>query len=155
MSASLLPAEYQLYSADQTRGVLGGFQAGIGTGPRVPAFGGMGPRERTECRGAHEPRSRRRTGCRPTTGRLLFLIPMGTAIANTPLANPKIWPQARPVERDFDRGRLLANHRAPFRETTSVTAAAPGFQSTVLNIPYDAANPHAYRVGLNVGATKQ
>jgi hypothetical protein len=33
-----------------------------------------------------------------------------------------------------------------------VTAAAPGFQSTVLNIPYDAANPHAYRIGLSLGA---
>jgi hypothetical protein len=34
-----------------------------------------------------------------------------------------------------------------------VTATASGFKNTVLNLSYDAANPHAYRVGLNVGAT--
>jgi hypothetical protein len=36
--------------------------------------------------------------------------------------------------------------------TYQVTAASPGFQGTVLNIPYDAANPQAYRIGLNIGA---
>jgi hypothetical protein len=35
--------------------------------------------------------------------------------------------------------------------TYQVTAAAQGFQNSVLNIPYEAANPHAYRVGLNLG----
>jgi len=37
--------------------------------------------------------------------------------------------------------------------TYQVTATASGFKNTVLNLSYDAANPHAYRVGLNVGAT--
>jgi hypothetical protein len=36
--------------------------------------------------------------------------------------------------------------------TYQVTATAQGFQNSALNIPYDAANPHAYRVGLNLGS---
>jgi Carboxypeptidase regulatory-like domain len=36
--------------------------------------------------------------------------------------------------------------------TYQVTATAQGFQNSVLNLPYDAANPRAYRVGLNLGS---
>jgi hypothetical protein len=39
--------------------------------------------------------------------------------------------------------------------TYQVTASAPGFKSLSLPIAYDASNPHAYRLALDVGATNE
>jgi len=39
--------------------------------------------------------------------------------------------------------------------TYQITATAPGYQSTKVNISYDSSTPHAYRLALSVGATTQ
>ncbi len=39
--------------------------------------------------------------------------------------------------------------------TYQITASAPGFNSTRMAVPYDASNPSAYRILLNVGAATQ
>jgi hypothetical protein len=149
MSASLLPAEYQLYSADQTRGVLGGFQAGIGTGTGSGVAGGMGP---VNGRNAVALMSLA-PGVALAVGQLGGYVfdSMGAAIPNAHLqiqnlATGASWSAISTANGSW---RIIGLPSGTYQ----ITAAAPGFQSTVLNIPYDAANPHAYRVGLNVGAT--
>jgi len=39
--------------------------------------------------------------------------------------------------------------------TYQITASAPGFNSTRMTVPYDASNPSAYRILLNIGAVAQ
>jgi hypothetical protein len=144
MSASLLPAEYQLYSGDRTSGNATGFGNGIGGG----ATGGM-----------------------PINGRgvmSLSTLAPGVALAAGQLGGYVFDPTGAPIPNAHLQIQNLGTGASWSAISTAdgswriiglpsgtyqVTAASPGFQSTVLNIPYDAANPHAYRVGLNVGAT--
>jgi hypothetical protein len=149
MSASLLPVEYQLYSDDQTRGVLGGFQAGIGTGTGSGVGGGMAP---VNGRNAVALMSLA-PGVVLAQGELGGYVfdPSGAVIPNAHLqiqnlATGASWSSISTADGSW---RIIGLPSSTYQ----VTATAPGFQNTVLNIPYDAANPHAYRVGLNVGAT--
>ena len=149
MSASLLPAEYQLYSDDQARGALGGFQAGIGTGTGSGVGGGMGP-------------------VNGRNGAVLMSLAPGVVLAPGQLGgyvfdpSGAVIPNAHLQVQNLATGAswsAISTADGSWRiiglpsSTYQVTATAPGFQNTVLNIPYDAANPHAYRVGLNVGTT--
>src|SRR5258708_30465482 len=149
MSASLLPAEYQLYSDDQARGALGGFQAGIGTGTGSGVGGGMGP-------------------VNGRNGAVLMSLAPGVVLAPGQLGgyvfdpSRAVIPNAHLPVQNLATGAswsAISTADGSWRiiglpsSTYQVTATAPGFQNTVMNIPYDASNPHAYRVGLNVGAT--
>ncbi len=149
MSASLLPAEYQLYSDDQTRGALGGFQAGIGTGTGSGVGGGMGP-------------------VNGQNGAVLMSLAPGVVLAPGQLGgyvfdpSGAVIPNAHLQVQNLATGAswsAISTADGSWRiiglpsSTYQVTATAPGFQNTVMNIPYDAANPHAYGVGLSVGTT--
>jgi hypothetical protein len=144
MSASLLPAEYQLYSDGLTRG-------GIGTGYGSGVAGGV----------VSGPENGRNTmalmslapGVALAQGQLGGYVfdPTGAAIPNAHLqiqnlATGASWSAISTADGSW---RIIGLPSGTYQ----VTATAPGFQNTLLNISYDAANPHAYRVGLNVGAT--
>jgi hypothetical protein len=145
MSASLLPAEYQLYSADLTRrgvgmgygsGVAGGVVSGLPeSGRNTMALMSLAP------------------GVALAQGQLGGYVfdPSGAAMPNAHLqiqnlATGASWSAISTADGSW---RIIGLPSGTYQ----VTATAAGFQNTVLNIPYDAANPHAYRVGLNVGAT--
>ena len=143
MSASLLPAEYQLYSGDRTSGNATGFGNGIGGG----TTGGMPINERGVMS-----LSTLAPGVALAVGQLGGYVfdPTGAAIPNAHLqiqnlATGASWSAISTADGSWRIVGLPSG-------TYQVTAASPGFQSTVLNIPYDAANPHAYRIGLNLGA---
>lgn len=143
MSASLLPAEYQLYSGDRTSGNATGFGNGIGGG----TTGGMP----INGRGVMS-LSTLAPGVALAVGQLGGYVfdPTGAAIPNAHLqiqnlATGASWSAISTADGSWRIVGLPSG-------TYQVTAASPGFQSTVLNIPYDAANPHAYRIGLNLGA---
>ncbi len=144
MSASLLPAEYQLYSGDRTSGNATGFGNGIGGGGTT---GGMP----INGRGLMS-LSTLAPGVALAVGQLGGYVfdPTGAAIPNAHLqiqnlATGASWSAISTADGSWRIVGLPSG-------TYQVTAASPGFQSTVLNIPYDAANPHAYRIGLNLGA---
>jgi hypothetical protein len=143
MSASLLPAEYQLYSGDRTSGNATGFGNGIGGG----TTGGMP----IDGRGVMS-LSTLAPGVALAVGQLGGYVfdPTGAAIPNARLqiqnlATGASWSGISTADGSW---RIIGLPSGTYQ----VTAASPGFQSTVLNIPYDAANPHAYRIGLNLGA---
>jgi hypothetical protein len=143
MSASLLPAEYQLYSGDRTSGNATGFGNGIGGG----TTGGMP----IDGRGVMS-LSTLAPGVALAVGQLGGYVfdPTGAAIPNARLqiqnlATGASWSAISTADGSW---RIIGLPSGTYQ----VTAASPGFQSTVLNIPYDAANPHAYRIGLNLGA---
>jgi hypothetical protein len=143
MSASLLPVEYQIYSGDRTSGNATGFANGVGGG----TSGGM-----------------------PINGRdvlSLSTLAPGVALAQSQLGGYVFDPAGASIPNAHLQIQNLATGASWSAISTAdgswriiglpsgtyqVTAAAPGFQSTVLNIPYDAANPHAYRIGLHLGA---
>jgi hypothetical protein len=144
MSASLLPAEYQLYSDGLTRGGIG---AGYGSGVAGGVVSGL-------------PENGRNTmalmslapGVALAKGQLGGYVfdPTGAAIPNAHLqiqnlATGASWSAISTADGSWRIIGLASG-------TYQVTATAPGFKNTVLNLSYDAANPHAYRVGLNVGA---
>jgi hypothetical protein len=143
ISASLLPAEYQLYSGDRTSGNATGFGNGIGGG----TTGGMP----INGRGVMS-LSTLAPGVALAVGQLGGYVfdPAGAAIPNAHLqiqnlATGASWSAISTADGSW---RIIGLPSGTYQ----VTAASPGFQSTVLNIPYDAANPHAYRIGLNLGA---
>jgi hypothetical protein len=143
MSASLLPAEYQLYSGDRTSGNATGFGNGIGGG----TTGGMP----IDGRGVMS-LSTLAPGVALAVDQLGGYVfdPTGAAIPNARLqiqnlATGASWSAISTADGSW---RIIGLPSGTYQ----VTAASPGFQSTVLNIPYDAANPHAYRIGLNLGA---
>jgi len=143
MSASLLPAEYQVYSGDRTRGNATGFGNGIGGG----TTGGMP----INGRGVMS-LSTLAPGVALAVGQLGGYVfdSTGAAIPNAHLqiqnlATGAAWSAISIADGSW---RIMGLPSGTYQ----VTAAASGFQSTVLNIPYDAANPHAYRIGLNLGA---
>jgi hypothetical protein len=75
--------------------------------------------------------------------------PSGSIIPNAHLqiqnlTNGASWSAVSAADGSWRIGGLLSG-------TYRVTATSQGFQDTVLNIPYDAANPHAYRIGLDIG----
>jgi hypothetical protein len=144
MSASLLPAQYQLYSGDLTRG-------GVGTGYGSGVAGGV-------VSGLPE-------NGRNTTA-LMSLVP-GVALAQGQLGGYVSDPTGAAIPNAHLQIQNLATGASWSAVTTAdgswriiglpsgnyqITATAQEFQNTVLNIPYDAANPHAYRVGLNLGS---
>ncbi len=145
MSASLLPAEYQLYSGDLTRGGVG---TGYGSGVAGGVVSGLPENGRnTMALMSFAP------GVALAQGQLGGYVfdPTGVAIPNTHLqiqnlATGASWSAISTADGSW---RIIGLPSGTYQ----VTATAPGFQNTVLNVPYDAANPHAYRVGLNVGAT--
>jgi hypothetical protein len=143
MSASLLPAEYQLYSGDRTSRNATGFGNGIGGG----TAGGMP----INGRGVMS-LSTLAPGVALAVGQLGGYVfdPTGAAIPNAHLqiqnlATGASWSAISTTDGSW---RIIGLPSGAYQ----VTAASPGFQSTVLNIPYDAASPHAYRIGLNLGA---
>jgi Carboxypeptidase regulatory-like domain len=75
--------------------------------------------------------------------------PSGSIIPNAHLQIQNLttgasWSAVSAADGSWRIGGLLSG-------TYRVRATAQGFQDTVLNIPYDAANPRAYRIGLNLG----
>jgi hypothetical protein len=146
MSASLLPAEYEVYSDDQRGGARGGFQAGIGTG-RGSGVGGTPINGRDVMS-----LSTLAPGVAPSQGQLGGYVfdPSGASIPNAHLQIKNLvtgtsWSAVSAADGSW---RIIGLPSGTYQ----VTATAPGFQNTVLNIPYDAASPHAYRVGLNLGS---
>jgi hypothetical protein len=145
MSASLLPAEYQIYSDDRTSGnVTGGFNAGVGGGTGVAGMPING-RDVTSL-------STPAPGIALSQGQLGGYVfdPSGAPIPNAHiqiqnLATGASWSAVTTSDGSWRIGGLPSG-------TYQVTATASGFQNTALNIAYDAANPHGYRIGLNVGA---
>jgi hypothetical protein len=143
MPASLLPAEYRLYSDGLTRGGIGtvygsGVAGGVSglpeNGRNTMALTSLAP------------------GVALAQGQLGGYVfdPTGAAIPNARLqiqnlANGASWSAISTADGSW---RIIGLPSGTYQ----VTATAPGFKNTVLNISYDAANPHAYRVGLNVGA---
>ncbi len=146
MSASLLPAEYQIYADDRTlKGAVAGFQAGIGRGSAGVAGMPITGRDVMSL-------STLATGVALSPGQLGGYVfdPSGASIANAHLqiqnfATGASWSALTASDGSW---RILGLPSGTYQ----VTATAAGFQNTVLNIPYDAANPRAYRVGLNLGA---
>ncbi len=145
MSASLLPAEYQIYSDSRTSGnVTGGFSAGVGDGTGVAGM----PINGRDVMSL----STLAPGVALSPGQLGGYVfgPSGASIPNAHLqiqnlATGESWSAVTTSDGSWRIGGLPSG-------AYQVTATAPGFQNTALNIAYDAANPHGYRIGLNVGA---
>ena len=148
MSASLIPAEYQIYSDERSRGdAVGSFQAGIGSG----SGGGVGgvPINGRDVMSF----SMLAPGVALSTGQLggFVVDPSGASVSNAHLqiqnlATGALWSAVSAADGSW---RIIGLQSGTYQ----VTATLPGFRNTVLNIAYDAANPHAYRIGLNVGAS--
>ena len=147
MSASLLPAEYEIYSNERTRGdAVGNFQAGITSGT-AGVVGGAPISGRNVVS-----LSLLTSGIALSPGQLGGFVfdPSGASIPNAHLQIQNLttgasWSAVTTSDGSWRIGGLPSG-------TYQVTATASGFQNAVLNIPYDAANPRAYRVGLNLGA---
>ena len=147
MSASLLPAEYEIYSNERTRGdAVGNFQAGTASGT-AGVVGGVPISGRNVVS-----LSLLTSGIALSPGQLGGFVfdPSGASIPNAHLQIQNLttgasWSAVTTSDGSWRIGGLPSG-------TYQVTATASGFQNAVLNIPYDAANPHAYRVGLNLGA---
>ena len=142
ISASLLPAEYRLYSDDLVRGGIGtGYGSGVAGGVGLPVNG-----RNTMALMSLAP------GVALAQGQLGGYVfdPMGAAIPNghlqiQDLTTGASWSAISTADGSW---RIIGLPSGTYQ----VTAASPGFQSTVLNIPYDAANPHAYTIGLHLGS---
>ncbi len=146
MSASLLPAEYEFYSNERTRGdAIGNFQSGVGSGSGV---GGMPLNGRNFT--SFSALAPGVVALSPGQLGGYVFDPSGATILNAHLQIQNLttgasWSAVSAADGSWRIGGLPSG-------TYQVTATAQGFQNTVLNIPYDAANPQAYRVGLNLGS---
>ncbi len=148
MLASLFPAESEIHAGQQFQGGSG---VGYGSGSFNGAVGGV----------AGVPLNGRSftsfSALAPgvvalSAGQIGGYVfdPSGATIPNAHLqvqnlATGASWSAVSAADGSWRVGGLPSG-------TYQVTATAPGFQNTVLNVPYDAANPHAYRVGLNLGS---
>jgi hypothetical protein len=148
MSASLFPAESEIYASQQMLGRQGvGYGPGSGNGV-VGGVAGM-----------------------PLNGRnftsFSSLAPGVVALSPGQLGGYVFDPSAASVPNAHVEIRNLATGASWSAVTSAdgswriiglpsgnyeVTTTALGFQKNAVNIPYDAANPHAYQVGLNLGA---
>jgi hypothetical protein len=147
ISASLLAAEYQIYADDRTRGSVvagygNGFGNGAGRGVGGAASSGRGDMSLSNLA----------PGVALSAGQLGgFVFDLsGASIPNAHLQIQNLstgvsWSAVSAADGSW---RVLGLPSGTYQ----VTATAPGFQSTVLNTPYDAANPHASRVALNLGS---
>jgi hypothetical protein len=145
MSASLFPAESEIYVSQSQGGVGVGYgSAGRGVagvvaglplnGRNFTSFSLLAPGVVALSPGQ--------------LGGYVF-DPSGSIIPNAHLqiqnlTNGASWSAVSAADGSWRIGGLLSG-------TYRVTATSQGFQDTVLNIPYDAANPHAYRIGLDIG----
>ena len=147
-SASLFPAESEIYASQQMLGRLGG---GYGPGSANGVVGGVAGM--------------------PLNGRnftsFSSLAPGVVALSPGQLGGYVFDPSAASVPNAHVEIRNLATGASWSAVTSAdgswrisglpsgnyeVTTTALGFQKNAVNIPYDAANPHAYQVGLNLGA---
>ena len=147
MSASLFPAESEIYASQQMQaGVGAGYGSGSGRvvggvagmpldGRNFASFSALAPGVVALSPGQ--------------LGGYVF-DPSGAAIPNAHLQIQSLttgtsWSAVSTSDGSWRVMGLPSG-------TYQVTATAQGFQNSVLNIPYEAAHPHAYRVGLNLGS---
>jgi hypothetical protein len=148
MPASLFPAESEIYANQQMLGRLG---MGYGSGASNGVVGGV----------AGMPLNGRNftsfSSLAPgvvalSRGQLGGYVfdPSGAFVANAHLeirnlATGASWSAVTSADGSWRITGLPSGNY-------EVTTIAPGFQKNAVNIPYDAANPRAYQVGLNLGA---
>jgi hypothetical protein len=151
ISASLLPSDYSVYSYEG-----GSFQAGVGVGSTSGA-GFMNPA----------------TNALSLNGRdisqLVALAP-GVALLPGQLGGYVVDPTGAVIPNARVEIQDTATRATWSASTTSdgywlvlglasgtyqITASAPAFKSTRMTVPYDASNPSAYRIMLNIGAVAE
>jgi len=155
LSASLWPSSLELYAKLQNYGPGGGgavgggnFQAGVGVGSTAGA-GFVNPSE---------------NGRNSTN---LMMLSPGIILAPSQLGGVVIDPSGAVIPSAIVEVQNTATHATWSASTSSdgrwllpnvpsgtyqITAHAPGFQTMRSTISYDASNPHAYQIGLNVGS---
>ena len=153
ISAALLPGEFDLYRMLESAGSAGGaFQAGAGvaggTGGDVTAGLPLNGRN-------FEALSTLAPGMTLSRGQLGGYVfdSSGAVILNAQvvvqnLATNSMWSAETTADGSWlVLGLPTGNYQ--------ITATAPWFQTTRQNFSYDDANPHAYRISLNVGTATQ
>ncbi len=153
MSASLWPADSQLYAQLQNpvMGKGGGIGYGSGSGMGAGVAGSIAPL--------------------PTNGRdynQLLLISPGVALSDGQLSGVVLDPSGAVISNAHVELQNLATHATWSASTTSdgrwlipgltngnyqLTASAPGFQARRSVVNYDSTKPVAYQIGLSLGST--
>ncbi len=154
ISAALVPAEfhnlYQYAKLESAGPAAGSFQAGVGSGVAGGVLGGV----------ANLPiNGRDFTSFSMLTpgvvalssGQLGGIVsdPSGAAIQNAQVVIQNLATNAMWSAETTEQGSWLASGVPS--GTYRITASAPGFNATQLNVSYDSLHPKAYRVALNVG----
>jgi hypothetical protein len=144
ISASLIPAEYQVYS-DGPYGLMGGTVSGGVSGVVVNNGLPVNGRNFTEL-------TTLAPGMALAPGQFSghVIDPSGAVITNARVEVRNTATGSTMITNTTAEGYWLVTGLSS--GTYQVTTTSPGFQSLSVPIPYDASLPHAYRFALNIGS---